>query len=312
MIEETIVTDTFQDGLSEQGSPLENRSAEAPVPAPSTEIADAEDSLPTANEKAEEEAPVEKDFVNEPDELDPQKREFLLKRVERIERMADNYAAVEARIAQICEPLEKDPAQILLYIPHRGVESKPLMEASLAGVRCFSEDRPKIMKQVTDLFPETSWIYTGRIENTVMDELVRSSNTVFVVKRTLYLSIINLWCSYRGLTASVLFDANLSGDGSQPGVAPAYCINSAREMTHMPYLTLAGLAIDLPEDPETAAKKLEEARKLNARIQKQFSEKCERIQAKEIMIKNFCDYEVSIEGGATILPVPWRDVIVTE
>ena len=264
-------------------------------------------------EEAElEQAPVDDGlfhFVDEPEDLPLERREFLVKRIERIKAMAQRKQDALDKLAAICEPLGVDPNEIQLFIPHHGTDPIPLTEASLAGIRCFSENRLMVSGQVSEYFPEITWIYTGDLLYNRMDEVVAGDNMVYVIRDMDYLSILNRWLLARGLHAGILLEVNLSGNHFLDGILPALCQNVARMMDLYPTLTLEGFALDLPQDCDAALEALAKIRELAAAVIKHYGKK-ENVNADQIMVKNFCDWSCAIEGGATILPIAWNEVIV--
>jgi pyridoxal phosphate enzyme (YggS family) len=233
--------------------------------------------------------------------------------------IADNLAAVQARIEQAARRVKRDPAEITLV----GVSKQQPVEAMLAGYEAglqhFGENRvEEIEAKVPDFLarlgdrPKPTIHMIGHLQRRKVGEvlpyvrLIHSVDTVKLAER-----IDRLVERDAPPPMAILLECNVSGEASKAGFLLAgWQENKAvldqfmaeiKALTSLQHIRLEGLMTMAPivNDPEEARPFFRSLRELQAVCAQTFPQ----INWQQLSIGMTDDFEIAVEEGATLVRV---------
>ena len=173
--------------------------------------------------------------------------------------IADNLAAVRARIAAACARAGRAPEAVTLLAITKGVGADRIREAHAAGQRAFGENYlqealPKIAGLAT--LPGLSWHFTGPLQSNKTADIAAQFDWVHGVDRDKLARRLSDQRPAERPALNVCVQVNISGEASKSGVAPGETAALCRSVVALPRLKLRGLmAIPAPATKATKATK---------------------------------------------------------
>jgi pyridoxal phosphate enzyme (YggS family) len=214
--------------------------------------------------------------------------------------IAENVAAVRARIVAAAKRAGRDPASIRLIgasAAFKGVSVEQMQAAMDAGLRDFGENRVQEAEAHIEALGtrarDATWHLIGHLQsNKVKDALER-----FDILQTIDSVRLAEQISRRAPKAKptrILLEVNVAGETSKFGFSPAEVAEAVAAIRQLPGIEIAGLMTIAPQvsDAEQVRPYFRELREL-----------AEAHGLTELSMGMTDDFEVAIEEGATMVRV---------
>jgi pyridoxal phosphate enzyme (YggS family) len=218
--------------------------------------------------------------------------------------IADNLAAIEARIRVACLRVGRDPAEVRLVAVSKTVPAERMREAVAAGISILGEnyvqEACRKMDQLQGL--PVSWHFIGHLQSNKAKVAVESFDWVHTLDRASLAQALNREALRLVKPLPVLLQVNVGEEQSKSGLAPEQVPAFLRSIAPLEALRIRGLMALPPyyEDPERVrphfrlvATILEQLRQVTANPE----------ELSELSMGMSHDFEVAIEEGATLVRV---------
>ncbi|MDO4785064.1 MAG: YggS family pyridoxal phosphate-dependent enzyme [Propionibacteriaceae bacterium] len=216
--------------------------------------------------------------------------------------IADNLAAVRARIAAACLAAGRDPAGVRLLPMSKTHPPEALLEARAAGVRRFGENRPQELAEKARALAGTDieWAFAGHLQ-TNKAKLIATYAAEFQALDSLRLAAdLDRRCQEVGRQLDVLVQVNTSGEPQKHGIEPGAALEFAAGLAAFDALRVRGLmtmAINSP-DPARVAACFDRLAEVQTRLREASGGGWE-----ELSMGMSGDFELAIARGATCVRV---------
>ena len=214
--------------------------------------------------------------------------------------IADNLAAVRARIAAAAESAGRDERDITLVAATKGVEPGRIAEAVSLGVADIGENRVQDLGEKQRALEGTKvrWHMIGTLQRNKVAAVVGAVQLIHSLDSLKLAAAIARKAREDGHVQDVLLEVNVAGEASKHGVAPEETAVVARGMLDMEGLRLRGLmTIPAAGYPSAARAAFRTLANLRDRLA-DFAP-----DATELSMGMSDDFDVAIEEGATIVRV---------
>lgn len=214
--------------------------------------------------------------------------------------LADNLAAVRARIAAACARAGRAPEAVRLLAVSKTYGPEAVREAAAAGQRLFGENR---VQEAAAKIPECpgnlEWHLVGHLQGNKAAAAARLFDWVHSVDSAKLLEALDRHAGEAGRILQVLVQVNVSGERSKSGLAPAAAADAVAAGDALRNVQVRGLMTipPLTEDPEAARphfRRLRELRDAWAAAGRDLP---------ELSMGMTHDLEVAVEEGATFVRV---------
>jgi PLP dependent protein len=220
-----------------------------------------------------------------------------------VDRLAENLAAVRARIDAAARAAGRDPATVRLLAVSKTWPAEDVRALAAFGQRHFAENRVQELTskaaQLADL-PELRWHLVGQLQRNKAAAVVRLGATVHSVDRLSLVDALNRAADREDREIDAYVQVDLGGPagelGSRGGAAPADVPGLADAVAAAGGLRLRGLMAVAPrgEEPAPAFARLAElATRIRAR----------HPGASELSAGMSGDLEAAVAAGATVVRV---------
>jgi PLP dependent protein len=212
--------------------------------------------------------------------------------------IADNVAAVRARIEAAAARAGRDPASIRLIgasAAFKGVEVEQMRQALDAGLRDFGENRVQEAEAhivaLGDRAREATWHLIGHLQTNKVRDAVNSFDILQTVDS---LRLAEQISRRAAETKRVLLEVNVAGEASKFGFAPSEVAAAVDAIRRLPNIEVTGLMTIAPhvEDPEAVRPFFRQLREL-----------AREHGLPELSMGMTDDFEVAVEEGATMVRV---------
>lgn len=217
--------------------------------------------------------------------------------------IAENIAAVRARIAAAAARVRRDPDSITLMAVSKTVEPERIRQAYEAGLRVFGENRvQEFEKKATELagLKEAEWHLIGHLQSNKAKKAAELFNAVDSIDSLHLAQKLNETARQAGKILRVLIEIKVSDEAGKAGIpvgSPAFeeLLLGAACLDHV---QVRGLMTVPPftEDPEGARMYFRLLRDLRDQIT---ARKLPRTQMDVLSMGMSHDFEVAIEEGST-------------
>lgn len=211
--------------------------------------------------------------------------------------LAENLAAIRARIADAASRSGRDPSQVRLIAVTKTFPPSACEEALRAGVTDLGENYPAELKDKAPTLPGAVWHFLGPLQSGTVRNVADHANWVHTIAPGSALSRLGSRATRSGRSLRGLLQVDFAGRGH--GVEPRDLAAAVEECSRVPGVTLEGL-MTLPPLGESA----EDARPWFRRLREMLDEQQEQHpQLVELSMGMSLDYEVAIEEGATMVRI---------
>lgn len=138
-------------------------------------------------------------------------------------RLAENWRAVEAEVAEAVEVCRRRPSEITLVGVTKYVDADHTRALVDAGCTHLGESRPQSLWQKAEsplLQVDVTWHLIGHLQTNKVRRLLRHRPIIHSVDSERLLRAIADESAARELTTRVLLEINISGDEAKTGLSP--------------------------------------------------------------------------------------------
>ena len=218
--------------------------------------------------------------------------------------LADNLAAIQSRIRQACQTVNRAPETVRLVAVSKLHPAALIAEAAAAGQQLFGEN------YVQELFDKAhllslplEWHMIGHLQSNKVKFLPGIVSMIHTVDRlSLAQEIDRQWREKQGSPCDILVQVNVSGEATKSGTTSAEALTLIQAIAKLPHVKVHGLMTMPPffDDPDAARPYFRELRLLADQIR---PEAIPGVEMAELSMGMSGDFEVAIEEGATLVRV---------
>ncbi len=215
----------------------------------------------------------------------------------------DNLAAINERILQACQRVDRDPTEVRLVAVSKTKPATMIEEAAAVGQQLFGESyAQEFSAKVDQLGTSVDWHFIGGLQTNKVKYLRGKVNLIHSVDRLSLAQEINRQWAKIDQVANILIQLNLGAESTKSGAGEAELEQLLRQVAELPNLHIRGLMALPPylDDPEEVRPYFRRLRQL-AEIMK--SRQIPGIELQELSMGMSHDFEVAIEEGATLVRV---------
>ena len=157
--------------------------------------------------------------------------------------IAENVAALRARLEAAALAACRDPAEILLCAATKMNDAERVREAVAAGVDCCGENRVQelVQKQPLGAYEGRPVHFIGHLQTNKVNKVVGKVDLIQSVDRLELLEAVNRTALRLGVTQDILFEVNVAAEPQKGGFAPEEVPDLAASMGQWPGVRLRGL-----------------------------------------------------------------------
>jgi PLP dependent protein len=158
--------------------------------------------------------------------------------------VAENLAAVRARIEAACEAAGRDPAEVRLMPVSKTHGPKLIKEAYDAGVRLFGENKVQEAAEKAEIFADVSdlrWALIGHLQSNKAKQAVGFASEFHALDSLKIANALDRRLHDRGRDLHVFVQVNSSGEDSKFGLPPEDVESFVRELRAHQCLQIRGL-----------------------------------------------------------------------
>ncbi len=215
----------------------------------------------------------------------------------------DNLAAINGRILQACQRVDRDPTEVRLVAVSKTKPATMIEEAAAVGQQLFGESyAQEFSAKVDQLGTSVDWHFIGGLQTNKVKYLRGKVNLIHSVDRLSLAQEINRQWAKIDQVANILIQLNLGAESTKSGAGEAELEQLLRQVAELPNLHIRGLMALPPylDDPEEVRPYFRRLRQL-AEIMK--SRQIPGVELQELSMGMSHDFEVAIEEGATLVRV---------
>ncbi len=220
--------------------------------------------------------------------------------------IADNLAAVRARIDAACLEAGRDPSQVRLLPVSKTRPAQAVLDAVAAGCTRFGENRVQEAmgkwEELREAHPEIEWVIIGHLQTNKARDVARFATEVSSLDSLRLARELSRRLEAQGRRLDVLIEVNSSGEPQKSGVAPDQAPALAHELAAFDALRVKGLmtvAVNSPDRDRVAAC-FQTMGDLQARLRE---EAAATSSWQELSMGMSGDFEEAIAHGATTVRV---------
>jgi len=227
------------------------------------------------------------------------------------ERLAENLALVQARMAAAAQRAGRDPQAVRLVAVSKTHPAEAIEMAYDLGVRDFGESRveealPKIAAVQAWLAqrpgaPPITWHLIGHVQSRKVAAAVGPFHLIHSVDRAKLARKLAQLGEARAQAQAILLEINVSGEASKFGFRPEEVSPLVDEIAARPQLMIQGLMTIAPivEDPGQARPIFQGLRALAAALAQRYPQ----LDWSQLSMGMTDDFEIAIEEGATLVRI---------
>ena len=221
-----------------------------------------------------------------------------------LEKLAQNYHSVLARIHHASEQAGRDPNDVKLVAVTKYVDDSVVRSLYKLGCRNFGENRPQVLWEKADKLSDCdiSWHMIGHLQTNKVKRSLPMISLLHAGDSLKLLNAVNREASMKGVVADVLCEVNISGDETKHGFEPESMADSLTEISQMQNVRVKGLMAmaSLTGGTERAGEDFEKLRQLRDQLEQIVPD---NVSLGELSMGMSGDFEQAIEHGATLVRV---------
>jgi pyridoxal phosphate enzyme (YggS family) len=216
--------------------------------------------------------------------------------------VAENYAAVRARIAAACDRSGRDPSAVRLVAVTKYAPIEAIRELVALGHRDLGENRPQQLLERAALLDGLGvrWHLIGTLQRNKARKVLPVAGLIHSADDLRLLEALDRLAGELSLRPRVLLEVNVSGEATKHGFRPDELASLWPRVAGFGRLDIAGLMTMAPDsdDPEQARPVFRALRRLREDLAA-----AGPLPLPELSMGMSGDFEVAIEEGATIVRV---------
>lgn len=220
-----------------------------------------------------------------------------------LERLAENIARVQARIAEAARRVGRDPAEVTLVAVSKTRPVELVEMAYTVGVTDFGENRvQEALPKIAHFHPPAlRWHLIGHLQSNKAGKVVGAFSCIQSVDSLHLAHRLSRYAQEEGRRLSLLLQVNVAGEASKEGITPDEAPELARQIVALPALTVEGLMTIAPlvENPEEVRPVFRALRHLRDHLRARVTESAWT----HLSMGMTDDYDVAIEEGATMVRI---------
>ena len=139
-----------------------------------------------------------------------------------MQEIANNVAAIRARMAEAAREAGRDPAEITLCAASKMNDAQRVRAAVEAGVDCCGENR---VQELVEKLPQGAYgqkpvHFIGHLQTNKVNKVVGHVDLIQSVDRLELLAAIEKQAAKLGLVQKILFEVNIGAEASNPASPP--------------------------------------------------------------------------------------------
>jgi len=178
----------------------------------------------------------------------------------RVQQLAANLAAFEARLMAACAAAERPRSEITVVAVTKTFPASDVAALVTLGVGDFGENRDGEARAKAAAIPGVRWHFVGRLQRNKCRSVATYADAVHSVDRIEVADALAHGAARAGRLVDVLVQASLDGDPARGGALPADIPGIAEACARAECLRLSGLMAVAPmdADPDAAFARLAE------------------------------------------------------
>ena len=217
--------------------------------------------------------------------------------------LRDNLQEVEERIRAACQRAGRDRSEVTLVAVSKTKPVETLQEAYDQGVRVFGENKVQEIREKYEALPkDIEWHMIGHLQTNKVKYIVDKVRLIHSVDSLRLAEVIEKEAEKQNRIMDILLEVNVAEEESKFGLKTEEVLPLAEKIAELSHIRLRGLMTIAPfvENPE-------KNRTIFANLHKLYVDiKEKNIDNGTVSILSMGmtnDYEVAIEGGATMVRV---------
>ncbi len=210
--------------------------------------------------------------------------------------IAENLAAVRARIERACDRVGRHPNSVSLVAVGKLHPPSAIREAYEAGQRVFGENYVQELAdkaQALAELPSLRWHFIGHLQRNKARQIAELGAVVETIDSARLATELDKRAHALGKTVDVLMQVNVAGEAQKAGCAVDELAGLIEGISRLPHLSLRGL-MTIPPLGEPGASRPHFAR---------LRELARLHGLAELSMGMSADLEIAIEEGATLVRV---------
>jgi len=218
--------------------------------------------------------------------------------------MSARIAQINARIAQACQRVGRDPTEVTLLPVSKTFDDQAIRQAVGLGYKRFGENRTQEIAQKAPLLADCDieWVVIGQLQTNKAKEVARLAHELQSLDRLELAEALDRRLQLEGRSIDVLVQVKTSPEETKAGLDPSELIPFLRQLTRFQTMHVRGLmtmAI-LSEDQSAVRRCFTQLRALRDQAQQ---EAIQGIELDRLSMGMSGDFEIAIEEGSTEIRV---------
>ncbi len=218
--------------------------------------------------------------------------------------MQKRVADIQSRMAQACQRVGRDPAEVTLLPVSKTFGEAEIRDAVSLGFKRFGENRTQEIVQKGPLLADCgiAWVIIGHLQTNKAKEVARWASEVQSLDRIELAEALDRRLQREGRVIDVLVQVKTSPEETKSGLAPSQVADFLKVLSGIPTLRVKGLMTMavLSEDQEAVRACFRQLRQLRDQLS---TLKIPNISLERLSMGMSGDFEMAIEEGATEIRV---------
>lgn len=215
--------------------------------------------------------------------------------------IAQNVAAVLAKVDAAARRAGRDPRDIRIVVASKYADADRLLEVAEAGLQVFGENRAQDLEaKHAVLGDRIEWHFIGHLQRNKVRKVVPLVDLIHSVDSLELAAEIDARAESAGKLQRILIEINVAGEESKHGVSPEESAGILSQINALPNVEIKGLMCMAPfAGPDEARRTF----RALAQLSQEFSKKGFERHMDILSMGMSNDYEVAIEEGANLVRI---------
>lgn len=218
--------------------------------------------------------------------------------------MESRYKAIEQEVEERCRLNGRTLASVRIVAVSKTVGVDKVGEAVHVGVRDFGENRPDMLLEKQEAYPDVNWHFIGNIQSRRIGDIVQSACLIHSLYQVRHLDRIEKAARACHKVQDVLVEVNVSGEESKGGLEPECLSAYIDECLKREHIRVCGLMTMAPQgDAESARTCFEHLARLRDDMGNRYETASLQAPLHELSMGMSEDWREAIDAGATIIRI---------
>ena len=217
--------------------------------------------------------------------------------------LKENLQKVEENIEAACKRAGRDRSEVTLIAVSKTKPVDMLQEVYDTGIREFGENKVQEMMDKYEVLPkDIHWHMIGHLQRNKVKYLMGKTALIHSVDSLRLAEEISAQSVKHDVITDILIEVNIAGEESKFGTSKEEAMALVEAAAKLPNIHICGLMTIAPyvDDPEDNRKYFRGIRELSVDIKEK---NIDNVDMRILSMGMSGDYEVAIEGGATMVRV---------